>query len=313
MTPPSSAATRLPTILLALGGAALVVLFAPTVYQLSQVYLLDANYQHGFLVLPLAVLLAWNVVQQHPLPESGTIGKSSELLGVFLLLLGMFVQLVGVLSRFLPIEWLAMTLILSGTVILLGGVTWGRHFAFPIFFLIFLFPLPAALTSAIAVWLQNIVAAVSGEVLGWFFLCFRRGNNIHIAGVDEPMFVAQECSGIRQVMAFVALAALVAYWWKLGFGRGLLLIALAVPVAILSNVMRVILMGAGLVYFGPSWFNTWLHHAPAMFTLPFGAICFFGLVWIVKPDTRTPPAPSTPSTPVDTAIAEPKSLEGQPS
>lgn len=353
LSPP---AARVPLALLIAGGVALVLLFAPTFDQLFRVYLLDANYQHGFLVLPAAIVLAWRAALQHPLPDAA-IGKPTELLGIGLVLLGILAQLLGVLSRFLPIEFLAMALILGGAVIFLGGVTWGRHFAFPIFFLIFLFPLPAALTSTIAVQLQNDVASLSNEVLGWFFLCYRRGNNIHIAGVEEPMFVAQECSGIRQVMAFVAMAAVISYWngfrlqlvrvilggallgllvvvlrqfvdipWEVVFllmaiiafclrVHWLVLVSLAVPVAIFTNIVRVVLMGVGLVSFGPSWFTTKLHDLPAYFTLPLGVVCFFALVWLIAPSPPPDPPPAPPSPPAPDSLtnqAEAK-LEGQPS
>lgn len=360
MTPPtppsptqSPPAARISQGLLIAGGAALAVLFAPTFDQLFRLYLLDDNYQHGFLVLPGAIALAWWVATKHPLPEQA-IGKPSELLGIGLMLLGVFVQFLGILSRFLPIEFLAMALILSGVVIFVGGVTWGRHFAFPIFFLIFMFPLPAALTSAIAVRLQNDVAFLSNEVLGWFFLCYRRGNNIHIAGVDEPMFVAQECSGIRQVTAYIAAAAVYSYlsgfrlqlvrvvlggallWLVVALLRNLVaipweivlvmlaiiaaclrvhwltLVALAVPVAIFANIVRIVLMGVGLVYFGPSWFTTWLHNVPAWFTLPLGIVCFAGLGWLITPSPAPPTTPAAPPPPDSIVDKTQTKLEGQP-
>lgn len=287
----AASADRRPNWALALVGVFLIVLFYPTGRQLVDVWLLDANYSHGFLILPLSAWLAWRVVREHPVPETGEPG-----LGLFTMTVGLGLHAIGVVLRFLPLEWVTWMLILRGTAVTLGGRAWADRFLFPMLFLTFLFPLPVALTSQLAVALQDIVAEISAETLSLFFYCYRRGNNIYLAGVEQPMFVAQECSGVRQIMAFVALGALFAYLSKTGLARGLVIVALAVPVAIAANVARVILMGLGLITFGPTWFSTWMHDVPALFTLPLGILCFFVLVWAV--------APSTPVAPSSTAAKE---------
>jgi len=263
---------------LLLAGVFVVGLFAPTFQQLVHIWILDANYSHGFFIVPLSAWLAWRVVREHPLPECG-----DPVQGTFTLLVGLGFQMVGVVLRFLPIEFVAMILVLRGLAVLVGGREWANRLLFPTFFLAFLFPLPVAETTRLAVWLQDVIAGIATEVLGLFFLCFRRGNFIHIANVAEAMYVGKECSGVRQIMAFVALGALVAYLGKVGWTRGLLLVVLAAPVAVIANVVRILIMGFGLVYFGPTWLSTWMHDVPAMFTLPLGVLSFFGLVWLVTP------------------------------
>ena len=266
----------------ATGVASLVVmaLFYPTGEQLARVWSIDANYSHGYLVLPLSLALAWRIVGLHPPPRDG-----QAVLGGIVLALGLFVHFAGVVLRFLPLEWLALLLILRGLAVCVGGSAWADHLLFPTFFLSFLFPLPVAWTTRIAIWLQDLVASASTEVLGWFFLCFRRGNSIHIVGVQE-MFVAQECSGVRQLIAFVALGSLIAHLGGLGFWRGFLLVCLALPVAIAANVLRVVLMGIGLKWFGTSWFFSWMHDLPALVTFPLGVALFLGLAWVITPNRK---------------------------
>lgn len=269
---------RRQTLGLFLGAAFAICLFAPTLRQLAQIWLVDNNYSHGFFILPVSLWLAWLVVKAHPLPERG-----EPVQGLFTLGVGLVFQLIGVVLRYLPIELLALLLVLRGIAVLLGGQRWANRLLFPTLFLVFLFPVPAALSGRIAVALQDIIATLSTEVLGWFYLCFRRGNNIHIFDVAQPLFVAQECSGVRQIMAFLALAALVAYLGSVGFWRGVLLIALAVPIAIATNVIRVLLMAIGFIYFGPGWATTKMHDFPAMVTLPLGIAMFFGVLWFLMP------------------------------
>ena len=243
------------------------------------VWLVDDNYSHGFFILPISLWLVWCVVAAHPLPHNGSVSQ-----GTLTLAAGLALHLIWiVLPNNLLIEVFAMVIVLRGLAVLLGGQEWANRLLFPTFFLVFLFPLPVALTRSIAVALQDVIAAISTEVLGWFFLCYRRGPNIFVAGVAEPMVIAEECSGVSQIMAFVALGALVAYMGKTGWARGLLLVALSVPVAIVANVARVILMGVCRIQFGSNWVSTKMHDGPGVFTLTFGILCFFGLVWLVSP------------------------------
>jgi exosortase len=289
-----------------LAAVLLAGLFVPTFQQLIHIWLLDANYSHGFFIVPISLWLAWRVAREYPMPERG-----DAVQGTFALGAGLTLHLVGVTLRSLPIEFAAMMLILRGMAVLMGGRDWANRLLFPTFFLAFLFPLPAAETTLLAVWLQDVIAAISTAVLGLFYFCYRVGNNIHIAGVAEPMYVAQECSGVRQIMAFVALGALVAYLGKTGWLRGLILVTLAVPVAIIANVVRVLLMGVGLVHFGPTWLSTWMHDLPALFTLPLGILGFFGLVWLVAPSatgagsTAIEPAAQEPAAQAPTAKEQP--------
>jgi len=86
-----------------------------------------------------------------------------------------------------------------------------------------------------------------------------------------------------------------------------------VPVAIVANVLRVVLMNAGAYWFGTGWLNGWLHHAPALFSLPVGFLLFLAVDRTLQglfrgkttSPTPTPPAsqgeqtaaPATPTPP----------------
>jgi len=263
---------------LPLAGLFAAGLFAPTILQLAQIWELDPNYSHGYFIAPISLWLAWRVVREHRLPERGEVMQGAVTLGI-----GLCLNIVGVVLRALPIEFAAMVLTLRGVAVLLGGRPWANRLLFPTFFLAFLFPLPVAETTRLAVWLQDAIAKIGTEVLGWFYFCFRRGNSIHIAGVVDPLYVGKECSGVRQIMAFVAMGTLVSNLGKVGWTRGSLLVLLAAPVAIFANVVRIVLMGVGVVTFGQTWLSTWRHDVPAMFTLPLGIATYFGLVWLITP------------------------------
>lgn len=282
-TAPAASVSRPSPLGLFACAALLLGLFTPLLIQLAGIWELDSNYSHGYFILPISLWIAWTIARENPLPAEGDVFQGTFTLGV-----GLLFHFVGLVLRFLPIELAALMLVLRGTAVLLGGRTWANKFLFPTAFLVFLFPLPVEWTTRIAVALQDVIAGISGEVMGWFVLSVRQGHEIRVANVPEPLVVGQECSGIRQLMAFVAMGALVAYIGRVGLARGILLMVLAVPVAVAANVVRILAMGFGRIWFGPEWIASWMHDIPALITLPLGIAMFFALVWLIAPTSDAP-------------------------
>jgi exosortase len=265
--------------------ALLVALFVPTFLALLDVWSTDASYSHGFLIPLISGWLAWHAFRQVGQPVQG-----DAFTGGSAIVAGCLLHFPALVSGWLFLDFFALVLVLRGIAVCVGGKTWARAFTFPILFLFFMFPLPENWTTGIALWLQNIVSQVSAALLDAVFVCYRRGNALYIAGVGAPLFVAEECSGLRQIVAFVALGTLLSSlgqrpWWL----RGLIVVA-AIPVAIAANVARVVLMAVVARNFGVGVLDGWMHHAPATITIPVGLALFLLVVWALgrlAPRTET--------------------------
>jgi exosortase len=259
----------------ALAGALtlLLAIFFERFVNLGSVWAHDANYSHGFLIVPISVGLAIRNLMASKQPL-----KPELLVGGCTLALGCVLLIVTTLVHFSLADYLALCMVLRGSAVIMGGRAWASALSFPIFFLFFMFPLPIAWTNFASVWLQDWVSVVSGKFLGLFFVCHQRGNMIILAGADQPLHVAQECSGLRQLVAFLALAVLMTHLSRRGIIFGLFMILAAVPIAILSNVLRVLLMAIMIRYFGAASVSGWLHDLPALVTLPIGILFFFLLL-----------------------------------
>ncbi|MCC6417074.1 MAG: exosortase/archaeosortase family protein [Gemmataceae bacterium] len=257
-------------------GGLLLLLFAPTLLQLVEVWNRDPNYSHGFLVLPVSLWLAWRYASQTPVPAEGEAG-----LGAIPLLLGCILHIPAVFIAWPPLDFVALGLVLRGLAVTAGGRRWAAGFTFPILFLFFMFPLPLTWTNFAALQLQDLVTAVSAAILDLFVVCYRRGHALYVAGIPDNLLVAPECSGLRQIVAFVALGALGGHLFRKPILFRLLLILAAVPIAILANAFRVVLMALGVRWFGSGWVASWLHDVPALLTLPLG-LALFGLagLWL---------------------------------
>jgi len=148
----------------------------------------------------------------------------------------------------------SMILSLFGLVLFLLGEHVMKVAWFPIAYLVFAVKISNRLWEQIAWKMQNIAASVSHVALQFLGLILdfeaeKSGNQLtlvftkHGQLVSETMNVAEACSGLRMLMAFIALGTALAFityrpWWQ-----RVLMIGLAVPVAIVVNVGRVTTIG----------------------------------------------------------------------
>lgn len=255
----------------------LSLLFGPTLFKLSYTWANDPNYSHGYLILPISLFLTYRIWRDGPAPGEGELN-----LGSMSIAAGIMVHLLYLVLSYPPLDFLALVLILRGVTVLIGGRAWARPHLFPIFFLFFLFPIPHEITARIAIWLQEMVAQVSAFVLDLFDTCFRRGKSIYLAGVDGTLDVAEECSGLRQIMAFLALGALVGHFSERGAGFRLLLLGSVVPIAFVTNVVRVLVMAILVKHWGPSAISGVMHDILGILPIPLGLVMFFGVLKVLQ-------------------------------
>ncbi len=257
-------------------GLGLIGLYLPTMTLLMESWQTDPNYSHGWLVPVIAGWLAWRVSRRIKLADAQPWLGSAEMLA------GLILHLTAQVTPWPLLDFAGLVLLLRGLAIYLGGSATARHYMVPIFFLFFMFPLPVTWTSSIAVWLQDAVSQISAGLLSLFWVIYQRGHTLYLAGIEQPLLVAEECSGLRQIVAFLALAFLLAHLSQLNRFKGTLLVLSALPCALLANVARVVLMAMGIRWFGPSIFTGWMHDLPALFTLPVGLLLFlFVSRWLI--------------------------------
>ena len=125
------------------------------------------------------------------------------------------------------LTYAALALILRGAAVALGGRAWAGCFTAPILFSFFMFPVPFVWTSYAALWLQDVVARLRASVLDFFVICRRTGTIIEIVGIPQQLHVAEECSGLHQIVGFVAFAVLLGLLLERPGWQRLLLIVLA--------------------------------------------------------------------------------------
>jgi exosortase len=139
------------------------------------------------------------------------------------------------------------------------GVRAFRKVLFPLLFLLWLVPFPSFVVNAIVSFLQYSSAATAHAI----FLLARvpveqRRLLIHIP--DLTLEVAPECSSIRSSLVLVVTTMVLAHLLLRSWWRKLLLVALAIPLAVAKNGLRIFVLGFLAIRVDRSYLAGRLHH-----------------------------------------------------
>lgn len=263
----------------------------PWLADLVRVWRIDPNYSHGPLVPLVSLALAWSAWKRGGAPLRRLVSRRDTLGGSAELILALTLNLVAWLVGNLLLSVLALVAMIRGSLLVLGGRETNRRFGFAAVFLIFMAPLPMAWYQSAAVQLQQIVAAVSANTLRLSGVAvMREGSIVHLPGYS--MEIGAACSGISQMTAFLALAALAAYGLDCRRTCRFAIVMAAVPVAVAANMARVVLTGWILIFFGAEAADGAFHTLEGMATIAVGAL-FLGfivsaLLWLDRSFDHTP-------------------------
>jgi exosortase len=224
----------------ALTGVAFVILFATPFRLLVRDWWALPEAGHGLLLGPVAVWLAW---------RSGIDDKAApaRLAGIAVLLFAVVMRFLGGLAAELFTLRMSIVVALAGLTIYHFGFRQIVRWWLPFLLGCLAIPLPELVTQALALPLQFKASEMGAALLKMRNIpVLLTGNVIRLPG--QELFVTEACSGLRSLTALLSLAVLMgALVFKHPITR-LLLVALAIPIAIVINGVRVFLTGF-LVYF----------------------------------------------------------------
>ena len=255
------------------------LLYWPTFQKLWVVWDTDANYSHGFVVPIFALALAWIAWQRHEVaPVRQSVERGNLIRGGVDIAIGFLMHLVAYFFTYLLLDVAALIFILRGVILAVGGTEAHKAYGFPILFLIFMAPLPVQWQDSINIVMQQFVSGISATLLE---LCgvptFRQGYIIDLPGYR--MEVGEACSGLRGLIAIVALAAAIGYLSNRGSTYRWTLALLAVPIAIGSNCLRVFGTGIILLLFGKKYAEDTFHTLEGMVMVGLAAVLVVLTAW----------------------------------
>lgn len=231
-------------------------------------------YSHGFLIVPIALFIAWRQLRKPAGAEWSPDQGDSH--GLVLLGVSLAVLVVMLFNRAYYLAAFAMIGLIGGLVWTFGGRQVARQLAFPILFLVLMVPVP--FIEQMTLPLAHFTGAVSGALMKLI------GLDIVITGSavklpDTDLVIGAQCSGINSMIALLTLTSLIAYV-TLGptWGR-ITLVLLAIPLAMLGNIIRV----ANLMLFADVW---GVDTAFKLYHDYSGIVIFLLVLLLMKPLTR---------------------------
>jgi len=219
-----------------LGVAITYVVFASLFIYLYQTWTIDPFYAHGPWVVGVALLLYLRFLGLHKHVLLTTIDRKRLYIGISLFVIAALIFSGGVYTRvpFLGglgfIAWM-----LSMHCILFGTKSW-REYTFPFVYLLFAVPLPYL--SEFSGLLQVGIAKLSYTLFhGLGYAITQQGITLHI---QEASFqIAANCTGITSWLVLFSLMTFFLYFINIGLHKKIIVALLIVPIALVSNFIRV--------------------------------------------------------------------------
>lgn len=265
------AATRL-FLLLSLWAAC----FWPVYPHLVQTWLSHSDHSHGMLVPFISLVFVWQ-----KRAELMSTPSSTAPLGAVILFASLAFYLLSLLGGIAVTSRLMMVFSLAGLVLFQYGKPIFRLVAFPIFFLVFMIPVPIAIIGRISMPLQMFATIVSEHIIRALSIpVYREGNMLYF--VQTQLEVADACSGIRSITALLMLSTVFVYISKLSWPRRSILLASAIPVALFANIVRVAGTGVLAHFYGARVAQGFLHEFSGMAVFAFGLILLYLLFRLLE-------------------------------
>jgi exosortase B len=251
---------------------AFFVLFSSMYLDLSKSVWATDEQSHGPLILGAAAWLMWS--KRHDI--FGGPAQPAPFAGFVLLGVGMASFVLGRSQTIVGFEALAQILMLVAGLLLLQG--WGalRKAWFPVFFLIFMIPLPVVFVQMLTMPLKSAVSVVAEQVLYWaHYPIGRTGVTLTIG--PYKLLVADACSGLNSLFTLESLGLL--YMNIMNYqsrARNVILAVMIIPISFVSNVTRVLILVLVTYYFGDEAGQGFVHGFAGMILFTVALLLTYG-------------------------------------
>jgi exosortase B len=248
--PPGADRVALAAVLL--GFAAL---YLPSYWMLAERIWPSDEQGHGPIILAVSLWLLY--AKRHTLAALPP--RPSLLFGAPLLLLGLVLYVLGRSQFIMFFEVFSQILVLAALVLLFLGPRALATVWFPLFFLLFMVPLPGSLVASVTGPLKLAVSAVASNLLYHLGYPVARSGVIMNVGPYQ-LLVADACAGLNSMFTLEALGLLYMNLMRYTNAvRNTLLAILIIPIAFVANITRVIILVLVTYYLGDEAGQGFIH------------------------------------------------------
>jgi len=232
-----------------------LALYLPCFYDLSRTIWATDEQGHGPIILGVTVWLVWRRRFEFAALEA----KPQAGWGFAVLLIGLLIYAFGRSQNIIMFQTGSQILVLLALILMFKGWPGAKLMWFPLFFLLFMVPLPGALVSALTAPLKTAVSAVASGIL------YHAGYPVGRSGVmltvgQYQLLVADACAGLNSMFTLEALGML--YMNLMNYksaARNITLAVLLIPISFCANIIRVMILVLVTYYFGDEAGQGFIH------------------------------------------------------
>jgi len=252
----------------------LLVAYIPTIKWMVERWMEhESYYGHGFLIPLVSLYLAW---QRRDVLKK--VNLTSDRSGLWIVAAALFINIICAALRVYFVSGFSFVFAIYGLILFFFGKAMARNLLFPVFFLFAMIPLPLVLVGNLTVKLKLFATKVSTLVLnGIGFQSIMDGSVIRMP--NSYLEVAAPCSGLRSLISLLTLGLLFAYSLKVSYFKKGVLFLSSVPIALATNVTRIVMVAAVNDLYGQKVAMGLFHDLTGFFVF---ALAFLGLFGVSK-------------------------------
>ncbi len=216
--------------------------FWPALYKLSLRWASGDN-SYCYLIVPLFVYLCWDMREGAGKSGGGfRFGEFSwKSWGLAPVIPAICLMIVGELGSVETILYIGVWGCAVGAFVILYGARI-RRLIFPLAILFFIVPLPPFINRMLTFKLKMMASSISVHAMRMMGASVFQEGNIIDLGISQ-LQVVDACSGLRYFMPMILMSLLIGWFFCKGWWRRALLLALAPPVSIFVNGLRIFITG----------------------------------------------------------------------
>jgi exosortase len=262
----------------------ILLAYWPTITDLFTEWQENDDYSAGQLVPLIALFLIWR--------DRKKIKKCSLKpcwWPIAIIILAQIARMFGLVFMFESAERYALVLTITGAVLMIAGWQTFRVVSWIVLFLFLMVPFPGRIHNLISGPLQRMSATGSVFLLEAFGSKVSQQGNIVMLNENIPMAVAEACSGLRMLIAFIIVTAFIAYMVKRSRKQKTVLLLSSIPIAVICNILRICVTAVLYMLASTEVAEKFFHDFAGLAMMPAAVLLIFSELWLF--DKLTLPEP----------------------
>ena len=265
----------------------LAVLYVPTYWMLAHGLWNSDDHAHGPIVLAVALFLIWQRRDVFTAPAGLASNATETAIGWTLLVVGLVAYALGRSQDILLFEVGSQIPVMLGALLVTLGARAARALWFPLFFLLFMIPLPGFVVDAATGPLKQQISVLAEQILYTAGYPIAR-NGVMLTVGQYQLLVADACSGLHSMFSLSAMGLLYLYLMQhTSVARNLIIMAAILPIAFAANIVRVMVLVLVTYHLGDEAGQGFLHGFAGIMLFVIGLLFLFlldGLLGLIFPD-----------------------------